>query len=192
MNSGDFNVNDFIRNSALKVELIDGEYYVPPASIEPGEEETDIAIGETVTLTANVSPANTTIATVIWSSSDNNVATVNQSGVVTRVGEGSATITARTMANNLTATFTIAPFNIDELKYSIDDGVLLASLHGSSLRGRELKLRVSDNRNVYDVDFDIISNSLARASVPVTASNQAVSLGMFILEVFVDGVRVNY
>jgi len=99
-------IADLVMNSALAVELVDGESYVEPTGIEivaPGD---DIPIDETLDLTANISPDNVTIDAVIWSSSDNNVATVTQSGVVRRVGEGTAIITARMVANNrLAATF---------------------------------------------------------------------------------------
>lgn len=54
-------------------------------------------------LTATVSPANATNKSVTWSSSNGNVATVTQSGLVRAVGNGTATITARA-ANGLTAT----------------------------------------------------------------------------------------
>ena len=99
-------IADLIMGSALAVELVDGVYYVPPTGIEivaPGEE--DMEIGESLDLTANVFADNATIDAVIWSSSDHDVAIVSQCGIVTRVGEGNATITARTLANNLTATF---------------------------------------------------------------------------------------
>ena len=50
------------------------------------------SIGGTATLTATLTPANTT-DTLSWASSDNNVASV-ANGVITAVGLGSATITA--------------------------------------------------------------------------------------------------
>ena len=57
--------------------------------------------GETVTLTATVTPADATDKTVTWSTSDAAVATV-ENGVVTAVSEGTATITAK--AGDMTAT----------------------------------------------------------------------------------------
>lgn len=51
-----------------------------------------IARGETATLTATVEPANTT-NTIVWSSENDNIATV-ENGVVTAVGLGETTITA--------------------------------------------------------------------------------------------------
>lgn len=50
--------------------------------------------GETVQLTATVLPTDATDKTVIWSSSNNDIASVDNKGEVTAVGPGTATITA--------------------------------------------------------------------------------------------------
>lgn len=63
-----------------------------------------ITTGSTLQISATVSPTNATNKTVIWSSSNNNVATVNSSGLVTAVSVGSATITGRTQDGNFTDT----------------------------------------------------------------------------------------
>ena len=64
----------------------------------------ELTEGETVTLTATVSPDNATDNTVTWTSSDETVATVKD-GVVTAIAAGKATITAKT--GNYTATCTV-------------------------------------------------------------------------------------
>ena len=102
---GEALVNELVADSALTVALVDGQPYVSPTGIEIIAPDVGIEVGDTLALTANISPDNATIDAVIWSSSDNSVAIVAQDGVVTRVGEGSATITARTVDGNLTATF---------------------------------------------------------------------------------------
>lgn len=53
-----------------------------------------LTVGNSVTVTATVTPDNATNATVNWTSSDETVATVDSSGKVTAVAAGSATITA--------------------------------------------------------------------------------------------------
>lgn len=55
---------------------------------------TTIALGSTKTLTATVLPEDATMRTVTWKSSNTDVATVDENGVVTTVGAGTATITA--------------------------------------------------------------------------------------------------
>lgn len=62
--------------------------------------------GETLQLTFEITPTNATDKKVTWSSSDPKVATVDENGKVTAVGDGTVTITAKT-GNGKTADFTI-------------------------------------------------------------------------------------
>lgn len=65
----------------------------------------DLSIGETYLLSALISPANSSI-NVSWSSSNENVATVDQNGLVSAVGFGSTIINA-TLPNNQTSYCTV-------------------------------------------------------------------------------------
>ena len=60
--------------------------------------------GRTTTLKATLTPANATNKAVKWSSSNNGIATVTQSGVVKGVRAGVATITARALGGPVLAT----------------------------------------------------------------------------------------
>lgn len=62
--------------------------------------------GSTAALTANVTPSNATNKAVTWSSSNPSVATVNN-GVVTPVGQGTATITVITVDGGFAASCTV-------------------------------------------------------------------------------------
>ena len=63
-----------------------------------------LAPGDSVQLTATVAPEDATDKSVMWSSSKASVATVSDAGLVTAVGEGSATITVKTVDGDKTAT----------------------------------------------------------------------------------------
>ena len=62
-----------------------------------------VEVGSTVQLTATVEPSDASNKTVVWSTSNADVATV-ENGLVTGVADGTATITAKTVSGNKTAT----------------------------------------------------------------------------------------
>ena len=77
---------------------------VDSVSIENGDSE--LEVGKTLNLIASVLPYNARNKTLKWSSSNENVATVSQTGRVKAAGEGSAQITARS-TNGKTAVVNI-------------------------------------------------------------------------------------
>ncbi len=66
-----------------------------------------LKINEKATLTATIQPSTATIKKILWSSSNLNVATVTDGGIVRGIGPGQTTITATTKEGNKTATCTI-------------------------------------------------------------------------------------
>lgn len=69
---------------------------VDPISVSLNKTTDTIGVGSTDTLNATINPANATDKTITWTSSDETVATVSQSGLVTGKSIGAATITAAT------------------------------------------------------------------------------------------------
>ena len=88
---------------------------VTPASSDPvavtgvslNKTSTTLTVGGSETLTATVQPSNATNKAVNWSSNTTSVATVDNNGKVTAVGEGTATITVTTQDGNKTATCSV-------------------------------------------------------------------------------------
>ena len=88
------------------------------------------SIGNTVQLTPTIAPANATNKAVSWESSDEDVATVDENGLVTAVAIGTATITVTTTDGSKTATCDITvetapgsaekPYTIAQAKAAID------------------------------------------------------------------------
>lgn len=74
------------------------------------EDTASVAVGNTTTLTATVEPSNATNKTVSWSTSDEDVATVD-GGVVTGIGAGTATITVTTADGGFTDTCEVTVSN---------------------------------------------------------------------------------
>ncbi|WP_303016090.1 polysaccharide lyase family 8 super-sandwich domain-containing protein [Holdemania massiliensis] len=75
--------------------------------ISLNQTEVKVMRGETVTLQANVEPADANNKNVTWTSSDESVATVDENGVVTTHAIGIATITAAAEEGGYQATCTI-------------------------------------------------------------------------------------
>ena len=83
-----------------------GDQAVAVTGVTLSESSGSLQEGNTVTLTATVTPSNASVKTVSWSSSDTTVATVS-GGLVTAVGAGEAVITVRTVDGGFTATYTL-------------------------------------------------------------------------------------
>ena len=79
---------------------------VDVAGVTLSESSKTLTVGDAFTLTATVTPNNATDKTIVWSSSDMSVVTVDGNGKVTAVGVGSATITV-TSVNGKVATCTV-------------------------------------------------------------------------------------
>ncbi len=90
----------------------------------PSEDLGDLFIGETAETNVTATPA----ATITWTSSNNNIATVDANGVVTAVAGGKATITGTT-ENGATIEFTVEVWSKllsytatpDELEVDVDE-----------------------------------------------------------------------
>lgn len=108
-----------------------------------------MTVGETLILEATITPSDATDQTITWTSSDTSIITVS-SGVVTAIGEGTASITVRTTDGGYTAycnitvseqqpsldsdvTFTIAnitgkPGDIVDVEITVDSAAIINSI----------------------------------------------------------------
>jgi len=84
-----------------------------------------ITVGNTVQLTATVSPSNATSKGVTWASSDTSVATVDANGKVKGVKSGTATITVTTDDGGYTATCKVTATNAADSPQTGDSGNMM-------------------------------------------------------------------
>lgn len=145
-------------NACIKAFTIEQEAVTTPVTdIKLDKTQETLEIGETLALTATVIPDNATNKNVIWSSSDSNVATVSQSGVVTAIAEGTTTISAVSEDNGKTATciVTVQPpvvnvtgvsLNKTSAEIEVDSTVqLIATITPSNATNRRVSWSTSDS-----------------------------------------------
>ena len=91
--------------------------------------ELNLTVGNTETLVATVTPSNVTNGSVTWTSSNTNVATVDQNGLVTAKSAGSAIITATTAdGTNYSASCLLTVTKGDGIPGDVNgDGVVTAA-----------------------------------------------------------------
>ncbi|EOH99527.1 M6 family metalloprotease domain-containing protein [Enterococcus haemoperoxidus ATCC BAA-382] len=96
--SGDYaNYNMIVKsepNESMSVSFVDDPISVTGVTIDLKNKE--LLVGETKQLNAEVTPANATNKKVMWSSSNEAIATVDQNGIVTAKAKGEATIKVET------------------------------------------------------------------------------------------------
>ena len=137
--------------------------------------------GDAVTLTASIAPDNATNKNVVWSSSDNSVATVNDYGYVFALTPGSATITVTTVDGGKTATcevtvkskvYPVTGVSLDRTSVELSEGdvtALNATVYPSN----------ATNKNV----FWVSSSSAASVSDGVVT---AIHPGTAVITVFTE------
>ena len=102
--------------------------------------ETDLVIGETTEANISISPSDADDQSITWASSDDSVATVDEDGVVTAVGGGSATISASS-SNGVQASFEV----------TVDGSKTLMNLNVK--RSREDDVNIGDEWS-YDIEVN--------------------------------------
>ncbi|MGI6605705.1 MAG: Ig-like domain-containing protein [Peptococcia bacterium] len=116
------------------------------------KETVTLAVGEEETLTATVSPAEASNQNVSWESSETDVATVDDNGVITAVGVGTATITVTTEDGNKTDTcgVTVNPAPIDDFTYTGDDGTSATFMWTAADGATSIKIEQSGYNSAYE------------------------------------------
>lgn len=85
----------------------DGDDDVSVTGVTLDKKSAELKVGDTLSLKADIEPANATNQNVSWSSSDKNIATVDENGTVTAVAAGTADITVKTADGGKEAACTI-------------------------------------------------------------------------------------
>ncbi|OEJ98901.1 hypothetical protein A8C32_06850 [Flavivirga aquatica] len=131
--------------------------------------------GTTGSLVANVLPFNATNKTVSWSSNNDTVASINQDGLVTANGVGSAIITVTTEEGDKTATSTITVVDAGSQPIT----ATLSPIHDAYLQGttgfNNTIVRVEPGKRVGYFQFDLsnIKGSITEAKLKLTCDSDS-------------------
>ena len=137
------------------------------ASVEVSPESTTLSsIGDTDSLAVVVKDANGNVisgATIAWSSSDETVATVSSDGLVTAIGDGTATITATASKHGgsatVTATVTVRT-QVASVEVSPDSTTLIS---------------IGDTESLTAVTKDANGNAISGATITWSSSDETVA-----------------
>ncbi|MCM1029805.1 MAG: Ig-like domain-containing protein [Pseudoflavonifractor sp.] len=102
-----------------------GDVYIPVTSISLSDTKATVEMGSTKTLTVTFTPSDATGNPVEWTSSNEEVATVDANGVVTPVAKGTATITATSRGKSATCAVTVTAPAVSEIQLSSEDALSL-------------------------------------------------------------------
>lgn len=140
--------------------------------------------GQTGTLTETIAPVNATNKNVTWSSSNTNIATVSNDGMVTAVAPGVAEITVTTVNRNRTAVSTVTvtgntPVSRVELSpntLNIDIGEtesLLATIFPANATNKNVTWSSSDpNIATVNTSGEVTGVAAGNATITVTTRNR--------------------
>lgn len=160
-------------------QYVDPTVYVTGVSLYPVN--MNLYIGETVNLTATVSPANADNPSLTWSSSNSSVATVNN-GTVIALAAGTTTITVRTVDGGYTATCTVTvidpviyvtSINLNKSSMTLTAGgsvgSLIATINPSNATNKNV-IWSSSNSFVANVNSTGVMSPLGVGSCTITAT----------------------
>ncbi|MDE5789615.1 MAG: leucine-rich repeat protein, partial [Muribaculaceae bacterium] len=158
------------------------EFYTISAMTEASSvslDKTDISVtvGKSVKITATVEPKDTFDKTIVWTSSDNNIATVSDDGRVTAISVGVAIITATCGDVSASCTVTVTPIVATSIRLSEDDmelGIgwtcrLEAIVEPNNATNKNVTWR-SDNVDVATVSEDGFVRAIAVGVANITAT----------------------
>ena len=149
--------------------------FIAVTSITLNKTELAIIKGNTETLTATVNPTDATDKTVIWSSSDTAIATVDANGKVTAVDGGSATITAKAGDEQATCQVTVSvpveSVTLNKTELLLNKGaseILIATVKPDNASDKSITWS-SSNANVATVSSDGKVTAVGGGSATITA-----------------------
>lgn len=163
-------------------------------SIELNQTNLSINLGETATLVATVKPDNATDKTVAWSSSDTEVATVDETGKVKAIKEGSATITAKagvkTAECKVTVCIPVTSIELDKTRLELKENEtvkLIATVKPDNATDKTVTWTSSDSEVVsVDNSGEVVALKGGTATITAQAGEKTATCTVIVFSEAVD------
>ena len=175
---------EFINDPTFDIDAIKfTSLYTPVTGISLNSCPSDtLWIGNTHQLTANVEPLYANNSGIIWESSDEAIATVDSTGMITTISEGTATISATSKEGGFTATCQISSklevvsvygITIGDCPWTIlqagNTHQLIANVAPANATDRSVTWK-SSNPEVASLDDNGLVSAVSQGSVKITVS----------------------
>ena len=144
-------------STTIKVNIVK-----PASSITLNKSTLEIPAGDSEKLTATISPSDST-DDIVWSSDNINVAVVDKVGNVTGVKKGSATITAKAVYGDRTATCLVTV---------ADSGVQIVDVTGVTLTPSETEITIGET---YRLNASVLPENATNKLLTWVSSNEKVA-----------------
>lgn len=152
-------------SSSVNVNVLD----VKVSKLTLNMSDVRLFVSEKINLKANVHPANATNENITWSSSDENIATVNKDGVVTALKEGSVVVKATSISNPnafVECNVTVSKIDVESFKLSHKQ-ILLTE-------GEKVNLKVS-NIKPSSATYTNVAYSIEDTNIATVNKNGVIS-----------------
>lgn len=158
------------------------EVTVSPIKVEKiilSEQTLTLDIGSDVILSAEVKPDDATDKTIIWSSDNDDVATVSDKGLVSAVGVGEAKVTATSGDITATCEVTVNPIKVDGVSLSAnrlvievsEDATLVANITPENATNKKVVWSSEDKTIAAVSDYGVVSGVSVGKTV-ITATTE--------------------
>lgn len=151
--------------------------YSPISGISFNDSANGILIGESITLSADIQPTNATNKNITWSSSDINIATVSDTGLVNGLSKGTVTITITTQDGNLIAQKTLdiiqpvtaIELNTNSVDLDIGNQIQLTETVSPEDANNKTVIWSSDNAQIAEVSNSGLVTAINAGQAVITA-----------------------
>ena len=171
----------------------------PVSGISLNVETASLKVGESVELTATVSPGDATDKTVVWSSDNDAIAVVDANGKVTAIAIGEAVITAKAGEPTASCKITVVPtpvsgisLNTEAVSLKVGESVELTATVSPGDATDKTVVWSSDNEAVAIVDANgkVTAIAIGEAIITAKAGNFSISCKVTVIPILAESIKV--